>query len=293
MEQRRVIVVADSSISLPQEVVKPYPLVIVPLEVNFEDRVYRDGVDVDPSTFYQWLRDSPRLPTTSAPRPASFLEAFRHAAEQGQEVLCLTITANLSATYQSACSAAEMAREQLPGVAIRIVDTNTAAAAEGLVALAAARAASAGLDQEGVARAAQRVISRVRFAGFLDTLYYLGKGGRIPKVAAWIGNLLSIKPLLELADGRVHLLERPRTKKKALQRLLAIMRRHLGSNPARIIVAHAAAPEEAESLREQVAKEFHCQELFVSEFTPVIGAHTGPGLLGCAFYPEGEEVQAN
>jgi len=142
--KRNVAVVADSSISLPRELVEQYSVVVVPIELIFGDRVYRDGVDLDPASFYAQLKESPKPPTTSGPRPSAFLEAFQRAAEQADSILCLTLSSKLSSTYNSACSAVEPAAERLPGVTIRVVDTDSAAAAEGLIALEAARGAAAG-----------------------------------------------------------------------------------------------------------------------------------------------------
>ncbi|MBI2872332.1 MAG: DegV family protein [Chloroflexi bacterium] len=283
MVVQKVSVVADSSISLPSQMLEQHSILTAPFEIAFGDHVYRDGTE--PARFYELLRTSPQLPTTSSPSPASFLAAFEKAAHQAKDILCLTLSAQLSATYQSACSAAAMAKESLPGVRIRVVDTQTAAAAEGLLALAVARRAQAGADMEEVLRATSELQARVRLLGILDTLYYIWRGGHIPKVAVWLGSALQIKPLLELSSGDVHLVARPRTQRRALEQMLGMMDRYLGSGPASVAVVHAATPEAAVELEAEVRRRFQCRELFVTEFPPVIGAHTGPGLLGCAFYP--------
>ena len=286
MVSPRVKIVADSSISLPRVLLEQHGIIAVPMEVAFEDRVYRDGVDIDTATFYEYLKRSPTLPTTSAPPPASFLEAFTQAAREAPSILCLALASGLSATHHSAIMAKEMAAESLPEVRIHVMDTKTAAAAEALLALEAARAAARGATLEEVVQVVNELVPRVYLVGFLDTLYYLGKGGRIPKVAAWVSTLLNIKPLLEFAHGSVRPLGRPRTTRRAVARLLAIMEKSLDGRPAHVIVVHAAAHQEAERLHGLVAQKFSCRELFVSEFAPVIGAHTGPGLVGCAFFAE-------
>jgi DegV family protein with EDD domain len=130
----------------------------------------------------------------------------------------------------------------------------------------------------------------VRQLAFLETLHYAWKGGRVPKIAAWAGSLLQVKPLLELSHGEVSLRGRPRTRQKAIDRLLQLVAEDAKGAPLRINVLHAQAPEDALALQQRVERELHCTEVIVSEFAAVVGAHTGPGLLGLAYYPtEGEE----
>lgn len=284
MNASPVAIVADSTISLPEDLLDHHHIYLVPHDLLIDGQTYRDGIDIKPADFYRLLRASRQLPKTSAPRPASFLEAFLKAGEHTRSILCLTLAARLSATYDSACAAAALAKEEVPNVEIRVMDTRTAGSALGLIALEAAQAAQRGSSLAQVAQLAGRVADRVYFVAFLETLYYLWKGGRIPKVAFWAGNLLNLKPMLELKDGEVHLLGRPRTRSRARQRLLAFLEHHAGTALLHATVMHANAPEEAESLKQEVQHRLNCREIFATEFTPVMGAHTGPGLLGLAFF---------
>ena len=286
VQQRKVAIVVDSSSCLPKDVSEKYDIVVVPHELVIDGVSYRDGIDISPTEFYQLLQKNGRVPTTSAPRPSRLLEAFKQASEKAEDVLCLTLSRNFSATYEWACSAQDMARRELPGLNIRVLDTQAAAGAQGLIALAAARAAEMGLDLDTVAAEAESLIPKVNLIAFLDTLYFLGRSGRIPKIAAWAGSLLGVKPLTEMRLGEARLLEKPRSRNKATQRLLSAMESHVSSNPVHVMVMHANAAQDAEALSREVEMRFNCAELLLGEFTPVMGAHTGPGLLGLAFYPD-------
>ena len=159
-----------------------------------------------------------------------------------------------------------------------------AAGGEALVALEAWRAAQNGKSLADVVAATRDVISRVRLLAYLDTLYYLWKGGRVPGIAHLATSLLRLKPLFELRQGEVRNLARPRTRGRAADRLMKLMRDRVEGDEVHVTVIHADAADEAERLRQEVGRAFECEELFVSEFTPVMGTHTGPGTVGIAFW---------
>ena len=234
------------------------------------------------------MRNTDKLPTTSVPSPVDFLEVYRQLRQKAESILCVTLSSRQSKTFDVAVMAKEMAKEAIPNTAIEVMDSRTVAGALGLVVLEAARVASQGADLAQVAEAARSTIPMVRLIAILDTLYYLAKGGRIGKASAWAGSLLNFKPILEYSTstGRVEALERPRTKAKAVKRLLEIMADRVGDSPVHVLVHHAGVPEDGEQLKAQVASRFNCAELYLTEFTPMMGAHTGPGLLALSFYAE-------
>ena len=287
MPKTGVAIVADSSISLPPELLAGLPVYTVPFEIHHQGHVYRDGVDITATDFYQLQREGSSLPTTSAPQPGAFLDAYTKAAEQAASVLCVTLAGKLSATYESAILAKEQAVEATPGVDIRILDSQTAGTAEGLLVLEAARLAAGGASIDQMEAAAEQRVHTVYLMAYLETLYYIWRGGRVPRVAMWMGNLLKIRPVLELSEGHIGMVERPRTTRLATDRLISRVRERIGNNPSRIAVIHAGAPGPAAALEERIRGELAPVELFISELTPVIGAHTGPGLVGCAFHPVG------
>lgn len=280
-----VAIVTDSTACLPRELVDVNHIGIVPVDLIFGDRIYRDGIDLTPSQFYEMLRTAEKLPSTTASSPGAYLKAYVEASQRAEALLCVTVASNLSGLYESALQAAEMARKVIPQLRVEVLDSRTATMAQGFVVLAAARAAVSGESLEGVLDAARQVMPKVGIVAVLDTLYFLVKGGRVPRAVAWAASLLDLKPIIELKDGRVGLLERPRLRGRGLVRLVEILGERVGkSEPLHLAVLHANALEEANQLREMILSRFRCVESYVAEFTPVMGAHTGPGLVGLAFY---------
>ena len=285
-EMTSVAVVTDSCACLPPELIEEYRITVVPTIIIVGDQEYRDGVDITPKQLYEIQRQKKVLPTTSAPSPRAFLDVYQQLGQKTNHILQLTLSSNFSMIYNSALKAREMARQSLPGVNIEIVDTQTAAGAQGLLVLEAGRAAAAGGTMPQVISRVKTLIPRVHLLATLDTLYFLAKGGRVPKVAAWASSLLAIKPVLEVTAGRIELLEKVRAKPKAVRRMLELMEERVVKSKIHVILMHADAQEEAEELGREVSARFNCAELHLSDMTPVLGAHSGPGVLGIAFYAE-------
>ena len=288
--QHDVAVVVDSSSCLPEDLLRKWNITVVPHELIIGQRSLRDGGDIQPSEFYRLLaEDSATKFTTAAPQPRQFLDAFIAASKQASNVLCLTLSSHFSATYRSACAAAKMSSGAFSGNAaggprIKVIDSQAAAGGSGLIALAAARWASQGLTLDQVVAGVEKLAPKVNLLAYLDTLRYLSRSGRINKIAAWAGTMLSIKPLTELKLGEARMLERPRSRAKAKERLLAVMRQRVFDLPIIVNVMEADAIDEARDLSQRIESEVNCRELIISQFTPVMGLHTGPGLLGVAFY---------
>ena len=280
---QKVAIVTDSIACLSPELARQYQIHIVPVNLYFGDKVYKDWVDITPSEAYELFLKDPKYFATSAPSPAECLETYRAVSKQAKNILCVTVSAKLSMTYQSAQIAKERAEIELPGVAIEVLDSGLATAAEGFVALAGARAASVGKDLDEVVRAADEVRRKVDVGVLLDTVRYVYRSGRIPKIAAQAGSMLNIRPILTVS-GTVRFVSVARSKENGIARLLGRMKNKVGSSPAHIAVMHAYAPEEAENLKERISSEFNCVELWVSEFSPVMGYACGTGTLALAFY---------
>jgi DegV family protein with EDD domain len=259
---------------------------IASMEVTIDGKTYVDGPDGAVRGFYDLLRQSQKLPTTSAPKPAAWIATFRHAAQRGESILCVTLASNLSASYDAARVAAELAEMELPGVRVLVFDSKAAAGSQALIALEAARSASTGKSLDESRAAAEAVSRKVRLVAYLDTLEYIWRGGRVPRMAVWATQLLNIKPVMEYSAGKVGAIARPRTRKGAFNWLLAEVRRDLAGKRAHINVMHADAAEEARAMKEKLDAEFDCAELFLTEFHPFMGAHTGPGLVGLAYWAE-------
>ena len=282
----KVAIVTESVACLPKDLAKKYGILVVPLPVIIGGQVYHDGVDITPGEVYELQRKRKVLPTTSAASPGEIIEVYRKASKKANAILHLSLSSKLSMEFDSARQAKEMAKEAIPGVEIEVLDTRTAAGAQGFLALAAAQVAASGGSLAQAIQAVEQLAPKVHLFVTVDTLHFLAKGGRVPKAAAWAGSLLSIKPILQVAEGEALPFERIRTKPKAIKRLLEIMEKRAGQKRVHVNLMHAGVPEEAEELKKQLLARFDCAELYVTEFTPVMGVHTGPGLVGLAFYSE-------
>ncbi len=284
---KKVAIVTDTTACIPQEQVTKYDIEVVPVQLIFEDKAYRDGIDISPTEFYALLRQAKKLPTTSASSPDPYLEAYHKAGQKAKSILCLTEPSRFSAMFNSALVAKQMAKSTLPNVTIEVLDCTTAAAGQGLVALAAAKAAASGKNLNEVMETAKNIMERVSLFATLDTLHYLVKSGRVPQVAALVNSLLKIKPIFTLNHAEARTVALPRTIPSAMKRMLKMMEKKVvKGQPLLVAVMHADAPDKAVTLRNRIASQFDCTELFITEFTPVMGVHTGPGLLGVAFYSE-------
>ncbi|MCY4623790.1 MAG: DegV family protein [Chloroflexi bacterium] len=283
-----VAVIVDSTSSLTAAHIGDLPIEVVPMQVSVGGRNYLDGVDITAEEFYRLIRDDSVPAQTAAPPPAAFEDAFQRAFAAGRDVLCITTTSKLSATYSIATAALEFTLASFPERRGVVIDSATAGGAEALVALAAARLAADSARLEAVEEVARSIVGRVYFIGILESLRRLQFGGRVPRAAMWAASLLNIKPILGIwpGEGEVRMVARPRTRARAIERVLDTMAEETGGRPVRVVVMHAAAAEDAEEIHRRISERFECRESLIVPFTPVIGAHTGPGLLGVAFYAE-------
>jgi DegV family protein with EDD domain len=282
----KVAIVTDSLGCLTGELVEQYRIRIVPANVYFGDRVYKDWVDITPTEAYELFLKNPEGWTTSPAPPEEWLETYRELSKQTDSILCITVSSKLSAMYNIARQAKEQVEAEIPETAIEVLDSGMAVTAQGLVTLAAARAAEEGKNLAEVVKAAEEMRDRVNFIFVLDTVRYIYRTGRIPKIAARAGSLLNIKPLLTTSSGVVRFMGAVRSKERGIEKMLNIMRDKVGQAPVHVAVTHAYALDEAQRLRERVSAEFNCAELWISEFSPLLGYATGTGTLGLAFYKE-------
>ena len=286
MVVQQVAIVTDSIACLTRELVEQYGIVIAPISIYSGDKVYRDWVDITPTEAYELFLKDPESFATSPASPGRYLEAYREASNQTKTILCVTLSSKLSTGYDMACVAKEQAKTELPQVSIEVLDSQMVTAAQGFVALAAARAAAEGKGLVEVVKAAEEVRNRTTFVILLDTIRHVYRSGRIPKVAAQVGSMLKIRPILTMSSGLVRFTGAVRSREHGIDRILKIMRDKVGQSPVHVAVMHAYALEEAERLKERVSSEFNCVELWLTEFSPVMGYTTGTGTLGFAFYSD-------
>lgn len=273
---RHVAIVTDSTAYLPQTALEEHLITSVPLTVVLGDEALEEGTEISARSLAEALRKR-RPVTTSRPSPETFAQAYRSVAEAGADgIVSLHLSGEFSGTYDAALMAARDAP-----VPVRVVDTGMVAMALGFCALAAAETARAGGTLDEAVTAAEKRAEGTSAYFYVDTLDYLRRGGRIGAAQALLGSALAVKPLLELAEGRIGMLEKVRTASKAIARLEEIAVEHAGDGRVDIAVHHLAAADRAEQLAERLAGRVPgLAGLHVSEVGAVIGAHTGPGLLG-------------
>jgi len=265
--------------------VKQYDIEIIPINFFAGGKLHRDWVDITPSEAYKLFLEDPDSFKTSAASPEECLRAFRNVSTEADEILCITVSAKLSMMYNAACEARKLAKTELPNATIEILDSLSATPSEGMVVLAAARVAEEGKDLLEVVDAAEKVRDKVNAVVILDTMKHVYRSGRIPKIASQIGSVLNIKPILTVSEV-VHFSGVIRNRKQGIERLLSMMREKVGDKTVHVAVLHAYAPDAAEKLKERIATEFNCTELWLAEFSPVMGYACGTGTIGAAFYPD-------
>ncbi|MDX2523757.1 DegV family protein [Streptomyces europaeiscabiei] len=278
---RHVAIVTDSTAYLPPPTMERHSIIAVPLTVVLGDQALDEGTEISARSLAQALQKR-RSVTTSRPSPELFAKTYRRVAESGATgIVSLHLSAEFSGTYDAAVLAAREAP-----VPVRVVDTGMVAMALGFCALAAAESAEAGGTVDEAVMAAEKRAAGTSAFFYVDTLDYLRRGGRIGAAQALFGSALAVKPLLQLDGGRIEMLEKVRTASKAIARLEEIVAERAGGAPVDIAVHHLAAPERASALAERLRDRVPgLADLHVSEVGAVIGAHTGPGLLGVVVSP--------
>ncbi|MFF4710007.1 DegV family protein [Streptomyces eurythermus] len=278
---RHVAIVTDSTAYLPPRAMERHGITTVPLTVVLGDQALEEGTEISTRSLAQALQKR-RSVTTSRPSPQVFAETYRRLAESGASgIVSLHLSAELSGTYDAAVLAAREAP-----VPVRVVDTGVVAMALGFCALTAAEAAEAGGTVDEAVTAAEKRAAGTSAVFYVDTLDYLRRGGRIGAAQKLLGSALAVKPLLQLEDGRIELLEKVRTASKAIARLEELTVERAGNAEVDIAVHHLAAADGAAALADRLrARVPGLADLHVSEVGAVIGAHTGPGLLGAVVSP--------
>lgn len=273
-------VVTDSTAYIPDDLAQQYGIVVVPLKVHFGQETYDEISGISNQTFYQRLITSAVFPTTSQPSPGQFKQTYQTILSENPsaEILVLTISSKLSGTYNAALAAAE----QLPAAQITVFDSLSAAMGLGLMAITAVELDRAGRTPAEIMARLEQMRRDTSIVLVVDTLEYLRRGGRIGAAAAFLGTLLNTKPVLAVVEGRILPLDRVRSKKKALERLLAELESKLPhpAHPVQAGVMHIAAAQEMESMVALLRERFSLTRLYTSELGPVVGAHLGPGALG-------------
>ncbi|MBU0495075.1 MAG: DegV family protein [Chloroflexi bacterium] len=280
----QIVTDSGTDVCLSPEQMAALGVHIVPLVVTLEGKSYREGVDIEPGEFYRLLAESDSLPVTSQPSAGDFAETYRRLAATDPDILSIHMTSGLSGTFNSAQAGAQL----VPEANVTHVDTKTLSAAAGWQVEAAARALNAGWSLEEVLALLDRIGAASESMYTLKELKYLIHGGRISHMKGLIASVLNLKPLIgvEKENGTYVQQGQVRTFQGAVKGLVDVMaRQHAPGSALRVQVLHAYNPEGASMLREQIDQRFDCTWLPVGPMSLVLGAHTGPSMVGVAYAP--------
>jgi DegV family protein with EDD domain len=284
MGNQKIVLVTDSSAYIPESAMEGLDISVIPLWLIWEEKWFKDGVDIHPKAFYKRLKSADTLPTSSQPSVKEFEKFFRQVAESCDAIVSVLVSSKISGTVASA----QAALKDFSNFPIRIVDSLHGSMGVGLAVLAAARAAAKGASIDEVVSIAKDICSKVELLFVVDTLEYLHRGGRIGTARRYLASILSIKPILEFKEGMIGPLSQARTKKKAIALLLDLVRERLGGRGmGETAVVDIDCSDEGDALAEMVKARFAASSVLRAEVSPVVGTHVGPGGLGIAFYPVG------
>lgn len=276
----KVAIVTDSTATIPQETLDKYDIKVAPQILIWGEETLLDGIDITPSEFYDRLQTDKISPTTSQVTPAIFKEIFEQLLEEDRQILAILISTKLSGTIESANQALKF----FPKAPIEIVDSQSVAMALGFQALVAARAAQEGASLAECKKLVEASILQTGVVFAVGTLEYLHRSGRIGGGTRFLGTALNIKPILEVKDGRIEAVERVRTRRKSITRLIELVEERIaGRKPVHLAVLHAKAPHEAKVLMADVSKTIEAVETHFTEVSPVVGNNAGPGTVGLAY----------
>ena len=283
----KVGIVTDSTNCLPPELIREYGIRVVPVGMVIEGKPYRDLVDITLDEFQGMVNDLEKQPTTTAANPGDFINVFTELTESTDSIVCILVSKALTATQESAYQARRLIRAEYPELNIEIIDSKTSAGALGFIVLEAARAAQQNKSLQEVVAVAQDMVFRVVYLAALDTLKYLIRIGRAPKVTS-IGEMLDVKPIIGFVDdtGLIDIVARVRGKRKALITLVELVEKYVDTDkPIHAMVHYTNGPEQVEELKDLLVSRYNCVEMYLTRLSPVMVSAAGP-LVGLSVYSD-------
>lgn len=280
-----VVIIADTVTDITEDLARELGVVLCPVHVIIDDVDYRDRFDISPEEFYALLPTLPTIPTTSGSNVADFLECYQQGMEMGKSLVSLVVPDKLSVTYKSAVSARELVLMETPDADITVVDLHTVSTPEGLMVMAAARAAREGKGKQEILALVEELIPRTGFFFTSDTIEYLEKGGRRGPTEKLLGSLEGFRPIIKGGNDLLMPVDKAETREASIARLLELMEEDVGPGAEVVAgVVHALVPDEAADLREAVEARFRCREMHTFVLGPIAGTHFGPGSIGVGYY---------
>lgn len=274
-----VRIVTDSTADIPKSLQVELNITVVPLKVHFGEDTFEDGVDLNSGQFYQKLKDTEIIPTTSQPTPHQFEVEYRRIAEENEncEIFSIHLSSKLSGTFQSAHIASQTLGDE---VSVTVIDTKRASYAIGMIVVEIAKLAKSGATKEQCLQRLDELMKDTTVFFMVDTLEYLEKNGRIGKASAVLGSLLKIKPILSLnEEGEVFPFDKARGQKKAIVKIVEEFQKRFGEDLVHVGISHANVREEAEQIMERMKDNFNVKDTVITDIGPVIGTHVGPGTI--------------
>lgn len=280
---QNISVVIDSSCCLPEPILNYYQINTVYHSLIINDKSYKDILEIKPDKLFKLLRKNNITVKTSAPNPSDFLNVFSSIAKKNKNILCLTISKQFSSAFNNAIQASKQLKVHFPNTSISIVDTETAAGGEGLLALELAEKIKLGWNLNKLTKFSKQLSKKIELFAFIDSLKYLQQSGRISIIKGWAGQILGLKPVFALKNDQYQLLYKTRTRAKAKRKLIELIEAKLKSSKTKILLMHADALQDINEIKEAINNmQISSSPPILNEFTSVMGAHTGPGTIAIA-----------
>lgn len=274
-------IVADSSCNLPDDLLEKHGIDVVPLSIQFGDKTYLEGVDIDREMFYRMVEETGTVPTTSQPSPAHFAEIYDRNTREGHKTLVITVTSKHSGTHDSAV----LAKSLVPDAVVEVWDSLSVSLGAGFQVLEAVEAAQHGLNLSAIRMRLEDIRKRIHISLTPATLDYLRMSGRVGTLQSTLASALKLKPVIEVRSGLLEVTGKVRSRAKSIQQLIANLETNLGTGkPINLAVVHGQALEEARDLLEQITSRFQCRRVFLEEMVSSLAVHGGPGLMAVAAY---------
>lgn len=274
-------IVTDSTCDLPVEMLRRYAIQVVPVHIQFGTETYQDRVTIDSETFYRRIGELGQLPQTSQPTPEDFAEVYKSLVNQASLVLSIHLSSKLSGTFQSAQAAMQMVADKIK---VYVFDSWGGSGSLGFMCLETARMVEAGKPVEEILRRLEEIRARMNIFFTVANLEFARMSGRVGLLQSVLASLLDVKPIIGVNEGMMAVVERVRSRRRALDRIVELVRARVGQAPVNVAVIHARAPQEAQVLLERVKQELNCVETFLNELALGVAVHLGPGTLGIVAY---------